>query len=79
METMSIVNWIVLYLIQCIFYKWIISWGGAQYLEGWKAWFSLGWFTLDWNSEQIRLYALILWIGATIWFLMGLFAPELRF
>ena len=38
----------------------------------------IGWFSLDWTAEQIRLYVLIIWIIETIWFVVGLFQPSLR-
>ena len=37
------------------------------------------WLVADLNSEQIRAYALFFWIISGIWFLLGIFIPELRF
>lgn len=75
---MSLWDWILQYLCQALFYKWILFWGGAQWLVGLKSVFTLGWMTWDWNAEQLRLYALLLWIFASIWFVVGLFNPDLR-
>lgn len=75
---MSLLAWVILYMLQSLFFKWVLSWGGASWLVGLKAVLSFGWFTWDWNAEQLRLYALILWFFASIWFVIGIFNPELR-
>lgn len=61
---------IIGYLLTCVFWKWIISWGGARWIEGCKSIFFLNWLAATWNEEQIRLYALIMWIIETIWFMI---------
>jgi hypothetical protein len=55
-----------------------LSWGGADLIEGWKSIFFTDWFTAHWSAEQLRLYALCMWIITTIGFFIGLFFPELR-
>ena len=75
---MSLLAWIIFYVLQSLFYKWVLSWGGASWLEGLKSAFTFGWFTWDWNAEQLRLYALILWIVVTLWFVVGVFNSALR-
>ncbi|NHB58302.1 hypothetical protein G9F32_09760 [Acinetobacter sp. 194] len=75
---MPTLHWILLYICQSIIFKWIISWGGARWLEGLKSAVFLGWMTWDWNAEQIRFYILIIWILYSIWFVVGLFFPSLR-
>ena len=67
-----------MYLLISLFYKWVISWGGAKTIEGWKSFFLIGWFALDWNSEQIRLYALIGWLVTTVIFIIGCFNSQFR-
>ncbi|XID75285.1 hypothetical protein ACF3NA_01660 [Alkanindiges sp. WGS2144] len=76
---MSVSLWIIIYVLNSLWWKWILSWSGAQWLEGWKAWFFLEWFTADWQAEQIRFYALLMWILTTLWFVVGLIAPAARF
>ena len=76
---MSLTAWIVQFALQSLFYKWILSWGGAQWLEGIKSALTLGWMTWDWNAEQIRFYILIIWIFSSVWFIAGLLNPSLRF
>ncbi len=75
---MSITLWIFIYSLNSLWWKWVYSWGGAEWIEGWKSFFLIDWFALDWNAEQIRLYALCIWLITTIWFIVGMFAPELR-
>lgn len=76
---MSTSLWILSYIAYSIIYKWIISWGGAQYIKGWKSIFFTDMESSDWNTEQIRLMTLFLWLIYTILFLIGLFYPEYRF
>lgn len=76
---MSLTAWIVQFCLQSLFYKWILSWDGAQWLVGLKSALTLGWMTWDWNAEQIRFYILMIWIFSSIWFVLGLFNPSLRF
>lgn len=75
---MGMIFWIAMYLLISLFYKWVISWGGAKTIEGWKSFFLIGWFALDWNSEQIRLYALIGWLVTTVIFIIGCFNSQFR-
>jgi len=75
---MSVLQWLLLFLLSSIFYGWVLLGNGAKWLEGWQSWWLIGWFSLDWTAEQIRLYVLIIWIVETIWFVVGLFQPSLR-
>lgn len=76
---MSILTWILIYLGLSLFYLWVLRWGGAEWMEGWKSIFFIDWFrSVEWSSEQIRLYMLLCWIGSSIWFLIGLFSPVCR-
>lgn len=70
--------WIIFYIFISLVHKWIISWGGAQIIQGWKSFFILGWFAWDWNVEQIRFYALLSWIIVTVIFVLGCFNPQFR-
>ena len=76
---MSLTAWIIQFALQSLFYKRILSWGGAQWLEGIKSALTLGWMTWDWNAEQIGFYILIIWIFSSVWFIAGLLNPSLRF
>lgn len=72
---MDMLYWILSYTGSALFWLWILRWGGADWLEGWKAWVAIGWFAGHWHAEQIRLYALILFVLESIWFVLGLFSP----
>lgn len=69
----------MLFVINSLFWKWVISWGGADLIKGWKAGLVFDWLVVDLNAEHIRAYALFVWIISGIWFLLGIFIPELRF
>jgi hypothetical protein len=76
---MDLTLWVVSYFTSVLFWLWILRWGGAEWLEGWKAWAVISWFAGHWSAEQIRLYALLLLLLETVGFIAGLFVPELRF
>jgi len=71
-------SWVLVYLLTALFWYWILSWGGARWIEGWKSWGIIGWFAGHWNVEQIRFYALIMLILETVWFGAGLYSPTVR-
>lgn len=77
---MSLLIWILFYVLISLKFKWIISWGGAESIKGWKSifFFDLG-NSEEWNTEQLRAMALLLWICFSILFVVGLIYPELRF
>lgn len=75
---MSAGVWVLIYLAVSLMCKWILSWGGADCIKGWKSIFFFNGSPEDWNTEQLRAMALFLWIGFTILFLIGLIYPEFR-
>ncbi|OIH12236.1 hypothetical protein A7M79_01360 [Acinetobacter baumannii] len=75
---MSLLAWIVKYVIISLIYRWIISWGGAEKIEGWTSYLFFGFFTIDFNNEQLKLLSLILWFLYSIYFILGIFIPDLR-
>ena len=75
----SLSVWIIGHSISALIYAWIIFWGGARWLEGWKAWGILGWFAGHWNADQLRLYAACILFLDIIWFVVGLVYPGARF
>ncbi len=77
---MSTALWILIYILDCIVTKWIISWGGASYIQGWKTWLFFSSFqSEEWTKGQIIMMAWFFWIVFSIVFLIGLFNPEFRF
>lgn len=76
---MALGHWVIVYVVTASLWLWVLRWGGAEWLEGWKAWGLLGWFTGHWSAEQIKLYALLVFLIETVWFCIGLFSPAARF
>ena len=75
----SLSVWILLYVADLLFFLWLLLWGGAEWIERrFIAISLLNIFAFYWDSEQIRLYALIMLVAATIWFVIGVFAPVVR-
>jgi hypothetical protein len=74
----GLVEWCLIHLITALFPLWILNWGGAKWLEGWKSFFLIDWFAARWNAEQLRLYAFCILVFQGIWFLIGLVKPEYR-
>ncbi|WP_198972832.1 hypothetical protein [Xylophilus sp. ASV27] len=76
---MSLLGWILLFGAGSLFCLWVLRWGGADWLEGWRAGFLIpGPGTGDWSAEQIKLGVLLLWALYTPWFVAGLFVPAWR-
>lgn len=77
---MSLVFWILLFAASSLLALWVLRWGGADWMEGWKALLFVDWlYASAWNAEQIRLYFLLLWLLHAAWFAVGLFVPAARF
>lgn len=77
---MTLFAWMVLFAAVSLLARWITSWGGAEWLEGWRASLFIDWIhAWSWEAEQIRLYALLLWVIHAIWFAVGVFVPAARF
>ena len=51
---MSTGVWVLIYLAVSLTCKWILSWGGADYIKGWKSIFFFNGTPEDWNTEQLR-------------------------
>ena len=76
---MNLALWLLLYAANSLFVYWIVRGGGAAMCEGWRALLVVDWlFAYTWTSEQIALYTLLIWVGHTLWFAVGLFAPGAR-
>ena len=75
---MGVFEWVILNFLLLLFWLWILCWGGARWVEGFKSVFLIHIFAIKWDSEQIRLYALCILIVNIIWFFTGLFIPGFR-
>jgi hypothetical protein len=68
----------MIYLCLSVYTKWVVSWGGAYLLERWhSAWNWFGYFHQS-TEGQIKFATKLLWVFITLWFIAGLFVPELR-
>lgn len=78
---MGTIYWILLFIIHSFILKWVISWGGAKAVV--NSFFIneifFGSLSTNLNEEQFKFYALIIWLLLTIWFLFGLFIPNIRY
>lgn len=76
---MNLLHWFFLFAVNSVFTLWVLRWGGAQWMEGWKSLFFIEWlYSTFWNAEQIKLYFLVIWLLHALWFVLGLFMPEAR-
>lgn len=75
---MALGLWCLLFAIYSAYCWWIIGFGGAKWIEGWKSSIFIGLVSLDWNAEQIRMYVLIFWLASLVYFVIAIFRPELR-
>lgn len=75
---MSVLLWCMSYALCSALNYWLLACGGAKVVEGWLSIFVVGWLAWDWNSEQIRLYTLIMWLVETVVFVLGLLNTPLR-
>lgn len=77
---MPIIAWITLFIIELVFWLWVIKWGGAERLEGsFASGFLISIFAPNWSAEGIKLFAWLTLIVSSIWFVIGLFYPDVRF
>ena len=75
----TLIEFIIYQGIGILFWIWILRWGGAETIEGWRSWALIGWFAGHWTAEQIRFYAFILLTIELVWLAVGIFVPAARF
>ena len=77
---MSILVWVGLFGLTSLGWAWVLFLGGAEKLEGTLAsGFLIDAFAPRWSAAGIKLFAALTWAAAGVWFLVGLFVPEVRF
>jgi len=78
-QVTSLAEWILLYLVDLLFWLWVLRWGGAEWLEGtFVSGVLINLRAPFWGSEGIKLFGWLIVFISTIWFVMGLFMPEMR-
>lgn len=76
---MSLAEFVTLYLIQLLFWLWVVRWGGAEWLEGtFLAGFILHIFAPRWTTEGIKLFGYGSIFISTVLFIAGIFYPDFR-
>lgn len=72
--------WMIEYALNLLFWLWIIKWGGAEWLaDTFIAGFIVNLFTVHWSPDVIKFYGWLILIGTTVWFIIGMAIPDLRF
>ncbi len=74
---MTALEWTLSNVALWLFWLWILNWGGARRIEGWKSFFLTAW-AIRWDAEQLRLYALCMLIVNIVWYFVGLYEPGCR-
>ncbi|MBA4391471.1 MAG: hypothetical protein C0399_11115 [Syntrophus sp. (in: bacteria)] len=76
---MSLIPWIIAYIVDLLFWLWIVKWGGAERLEGtFTSGFLVNVFAPRWSVEGIKFFGYGTIIISTIYFVLGVFIPEFR-
>jgi len=76
---MSLKEWTVTYLIDLVFWVWVVRLGGAERLEGtFTSGFLVHIWAPRWSSDGIKLFGYCTLLISTVWFAVGIFYPELR-
>ncbi len=76
---MNVLVWIGLFVASSLFWAWLLFWGGAEWLDGsFLSGLLIHFRAPEWGAEGIKLFAVLSWLGQTIWFVIGLFAKSSR-
>ena len=73
----STATWIVIYVVQALWWLWLGGRGGSRWVHGW----GIGWLIAPvppWDAEVIRVIAWVSFAGSTFWFVLGLVDPAVR-
>lgn len=76
---LTLTGLIIVYLINLVFWLWVVLWGGAERLEGtFASGFLIHIFATRWSAEGIKLFAYGSIFITTILFILGIFYPDFR-
>ncbi|BBO88820.1 hypothetical protein [Desulfosarcina ovata] len=77
---MSLTELVACYLLNLLFWLWVVRWGGAEWLEGTLAsGFLVSLFAPRWSAEGIKLFGVLTILISTILFLVAIFCPDFRY
>jgi hypothetical protein len=76
---MSLLIWVIGFALISLFSIWVLFFGG----DGWLEQSSLSWLLVDWratfwSADSIKFYVGATWVLSGVWFVMGLFWPQVR-
>ncbi len=76
---MSLTELIITYLINLVFWLWIVRWGGAEWLEGtFISGFLVHIFAPRWSAEGIKLFGWCAILISTLLFAVAALFPDYR-
>jgi hypothetical protein len=76
---MSLAELTVIYLLNLLFWLWIVKWGGAERLEGsFIAGLFVHLLAPRWTADGIKLFGYGSLLVSTILFVLGVFSPDFR-
>jgi len=79
-EVMPVLEWVIVFAATSLLWAWILFWGGADWLEDtFLSGFLVHPLSSRWSADGIRLFVGFTWLGESIWFVVGLLAPQARF
>lgn len=77
---MSLTELIAFYLINLLFWLWIVRWGGAEWLEGrFISGFLIHFFAPRWSADGIKLFGYGTILFSTVLFVVAIFYPDFRY
>ena len=77
---MTLMELIITYLINLVFWLWIVQWGGAERLEGtFTSGFLIHFFATRWSADGIKLFGYCMLFFSTILFVVALIYPDFRY
>ena len=77
---MPTLGWIIAYVLDALFWLWIIFGGGAERIEGsFLSTLVGGRWEPQTSADATKLIGWITLLGSTAWFILGIFNPACRF
>lgn len=76
---MSTMAWVVLHIVNILFWLWVAICGGAERLEGtFSSGCLISVFAPGWSADGLRLFAWLALLGGAVWLVVGLIVPSDR-
>ena len=77
---MTLPEWTGSYVVNTLFWLWVVRWGGAEWLvEQLSSMFLVSALVPRRTVVVIKLLGLVILVATRVWFLVGLFVPAARF